>query len=244
MSNRSIKTLNEAEEVHSLYVFQDTDDDVASVYAFDAPSKICFKGSSSAYAFWSTLFFSVWAYLQYVIAYLYQIDNNSIIAETVNSNLNSEVDTLKANKADDDSVSVYAFDNSDSPSTDADKDTDDVESVYAFDGADNDEIQSSDDTEGSVSSESSNSFGFTIPNLGEGEQYGYHADSDDERFDFYNNVTCVRLVTGESLTLAFDGQNLKVVIHDGKAYTSFDAMPSDVADLLIAARARIIDLVF
>uniref|UniRef100_A0A7E4VA57 DUF3395 domain-containing protein n=1 Tax=Panagrellus redivivus TaxID=6233 RepID=A0A7E4VA57_PANRE len=325
MLNRFIETLNEADEVRSLYAFQDTNDDVESVYAFDAPNKRCptnwhvfegcscgtltdyemdtsdddsddvepcdaFKGSNengkdvnvndmltalydilieplkcglqwtaptilsylcllvattlaknSAHAFWSPIFFSIWGCLPFVIAHRYNVDNKSDLNAR-----NPKVDTFETNETDEDIASVYAFnDLNDANPTDTDKDTDDVASVYAFDAADNDEIQSSDGTEGSVSSESSNSFGFTIPNLGEGEQYGYHADSDDGRFDFYNdNVTCVRLVTGKSLTLAFDGQNLKVVIHDGKAYTSFDAMPSDVADILITTRAGIIDLVF
>uniref|UniRef100_A0A7E4UQB8 WG repeat-containing protein n=1 Tax=Panagrellus redivivus TaxID=6233 RepID=A0A7E4UQB8_PANRE len=164
------------------------------------------------------------------------------------------LDAVDGDEKTDEVVSVYASDfnacdNEEVPSSEADE----VVSVYAFEALDLDKTLRPDVTENAVGlksastkanpTKSSCSFGFRFQNIGEGEKSCYHAKNEDGRFEIYDDVTFFHAKSGKTIILVFNGQDLLAVANDGNFYTSFDDMPSDVADIFAAAHVGIVNLV-
>uniref|UniRef100_A0A7E4ZRQ8 Pecanex-like protein n=1 Tax=Panagrellus redivivus TaxID=6233 RepID=A0A7E4ZRQ8_PANRE len=116
---------------------------------------------------------------------------------------------------------------------DNDDNDDDVKSVYAFDALN--DVQSAPKTEGG------SPFGFHVP------KYGYSDYRKTKEWCFQpvnENVVNFYNKSPGPITLTYDGNDLKSVKHGSNVYTSFEAMPSKVADILVAARVVLVNLGF
>uniref|UniRef100_A0A7E4UQI9 CUB domain-containing protein n=1 Tax=Panagrellus redivivus TaxID=6233 RepID=A0A7E4UQI9_PANRE len=125
------------------------------------------------------------------------------------------------------------------------EESDEVSSVYAWD-ANNDDAAAEDevyfeaDPIEDMPTEASSSFGFCLPNRG--ESYSYEFYTENCMFDFVDETTThFHANNGDSLTFVFEGQDLKMVVHDVDEYTSYESLPTNVADILAIARVELIE---
>uniref|UniRef100_A0A7E4UQ47 Cauli_VI domain-containing protein n=1 Tax=Panagrellus redivivus TaxID=6233 RepID=A0A7E4UQ47_PANRE len=164
---------------------------------------------------------------------------NSLIVRT------AEVDDSEAVETEDDIASVDDGNDAEDQSSDV-EDTDEVVSVYAFDSLNSDEAEEEVCPESAspeaIPANGPSSFGFSLPNLGEGLKECRRAHTEDGYFEFWKSITYFQTKTDNYIYIVFKGQDIKTVVNKADIYTSFSEMPSEVAEMLVTVYIGIIDL--
>uniref|UniRef100_A0A7E4ZQR9 Tudor domain-containing protein n=1 Tax=Panagrellus redivivus TaxID=6233 RepID=A0A7E4ZQR9_PANRE len=177
------------------------------------------------------------------VYFVYAYDANADYESDIDASETEEVidsaeDDSESAVTDDDAASVHTYDAIDvSDSSDLTTDESEIDTTEAEEVIDAVE----DASESAVITEGNSPFGFNIPNHGQHEPSEY--EDNDYKLRFNERVTTFwTKATGESLTLIFKRQDLQWVLYRDEGYTSFAALPTKVADLLVTARVLIVAL--